>query len=153
MPLRPSGTPMPGVGAVRVMVPPAGAGCAGSGVRALCAVPAGGTSVVGCASGGVVGAVTGWSGGGTCGAAGVSPAAAKAIAHPISLIFTPVTVIGTEGARCRASLKFADPYRRGFREPQAPVLALPTGVEAAVFDAYSATVPTAASSHDRRRNP
>jgi hypothetical protein len=33
-----------------------------------------------------------------CAAAGVSPAAAKAIAHPINLIFTPVSVFGTGNA-------------------------------------------------------
>ncbi|HEX6603942.1 MAG TPA: hypothetical protein VF027_03560 [Sphingomicrobium sp.] len=41
-------------------------------------------------------AVAFWVGGlaGVCAAAGVSPAAAKAIAHPINLIFTPVTSLG-----------------------------------------------------------
>ena len=56
------------------------------------AVPAGGT-VAGAAA-------VGWAGG-LCwawAAAGISPAAAKAIAHPINLIFTPVTSLGLEVA-------------------------------------------------------
>src|SRR4051812_27947226 len=50
-------------------------------------------------------------------AAGVRPAAANAIAHPISLIRTPdVPGNGNAGAHPDCRL-----YRRGFREPQAPV--------------------------------
>ena len=54
--------------------------------------------------------------------AGVSPAAAKAIAHPISLIFTPGDVVGT-GKRAKPLALGCAPYRRGFPEPQAPLLA------------------------------
>src|SRR6478672_2910463 len=101
MPLRPSGSPIPGVGIMWPTVPGTTAGWAASGLAASCAVPAGG----------VAGAVAGaafWAFGlgepaGACAAAaGVSPAAAKAIAHPISLIFTPVACVGTGDARCRA---------------------------------------------------
>jgi hypothetical protein len=57
---------------------------------------------------------------GVCAAAGVSPAAAKAIAHPISLIVTPVPVFGAHAARdCAAGIWPL--YKRGFPEPQAPV--------------------------------
>jgi hypothetical protein len=41
---------------------------------------------------------------GACAAAGVSQAAAKAIAHPIRLIFTPVAALGPEARGKRASL-------------------------------------------------
>jgi len=62
---------------------------------------------------------------GVCAAAGVSPAAAKAIAHPISLIVTPVPVIGALAARdCATGIWLL--YKRGFPEPQAP---LPPSVE------------------------
>src|SRR3982751_4834083 len=75
MPLRPSGSPMPGVGIAWPTVPGTGAALAGAGAAVVAAG---------------VGAFAG-----VCAAAGVSPAAAKAIAHPISLIVTPVGVIGS----------------------------------------------------------
>jgi hypothetical protein len=52
----------------------------------FCAVPADGVTVIE----GAVAAGVDWLGAfaGVCAAAGVSPAAAKAIAHPINLIFT-----------------------------------------------------------------
>src|SRR4051812_5789100 len=78
MPLRPSGSPIPGVGIAWPTLPGTMAGWAASGVFAFCAVPAGGVAAVVAAG---VGALAG-----VCAAAGVSPAAAKAIAHPISLI-------------------------------------------------------------------
>src|SRR4051812_4511396 len=85
MPLRPSGSPMPGVGIMWPTLPGTIAGWAASGLVASCAVPAGGVAA-GWAAAVVAGAVVL---GGVCAAAGVSPAAAKAIAHPISLIFPP----------------------------------------------------------------
>ena len=60
------------------------ADCAASGLPAFCAVPAGGCAVVAAATTFWLGALAeAWA------AAGVSPAAAKAIAHPNSLIETP----------------------------------------------------------------
>jgi hypothetical protein len=76
---------MPGVGIMCPTEPGTIAGWAASGLVASCAVPAGGV-VAGAAASVVVGA---GEADGVCAAAGVSPAAAKAIAHPISLIFTP----------------------------------------------------------------
>ena len=65
----------------------------GVGLAGSCAVPAGGVAA-GAARAGRAGALAGaWA------AAGVSPAAARAIAHPISLIFTPVTIIGSRKRR------------------------------------------------------
>jgi hypothetical protein len=64
--------------------------CATSGWPGFWAVPAGGVTF----TDGALAAELFWLGAlaGVCAAAGVSPAAAKAIAHPISLIFTPVPV-------------------------------------------------------------
>ena len=76
------------------------AGCAASGLFGSCAVPAGGVA----AAGAVVAAA--WLGAGACAtaAAGVSPAAAKAITHPISFIDTPDSVPGTGSAEARPDL-------------------------------------------------
>ena len=63
---------------------------AGSASVGLCAVPADG---VACAL-----VTAGWVCAWACAAAGVIPAKARAIAHPISFIFTPVTCIRTESA-------------------------------------------------------
>lgn len=70
-----------------------------SGLFGFCAVPAGGVAALGCAAGGVpaLGCAVVGELAGACAAAadaGVSPAAAKAIAHPISLIRSP-DVLGT----------------------------------------------------------
>ena len=54
---------------------------------------------------------------GACAAAGVSQAAAKAIAHPIRLISTPEAMLRPEAQDCAAGV--APLYRRGFPEPQA----------------------------------
>src|SRR3954465_12052934 len=94
MPLRPSGSPIPGVGIMWPTLPGTTAGCAASGLVASCAVPAGGVAVV-TADG--VGALAGGVAGPWAAAAGVSPAAAKAIAHPINLIGSP-DVLGTGSA-------------------------------------------------------
>src|SRR5204863_5095928 len=77
------------------------AGCAASGFVASCAVPAGGV-----AAGTAAAAVGLVELAGVCAAAGVRPAAAKAIAHPISLIFTP-------GMRWDWSRGCASPQLRG----------------------------------------
>src|SRR5690348_6592718 len=110
MPLRPSGSPMPGVGIMWPTVPGTTAGCAASGLSGFCAVPAGGVAVLGCAAAIIAAwswvgwAAAVWAGAGElagacAAAAGVSPAAARAIAHPINLIFTPVGMLfGTQDA-------------------------------------------------------
>src|SRR4051794_1796831 len=88
MPLRPSGSPIPGVGIMCPTVPGTTAGCPTSALPAFCAVPAGGVGIV--AGAVVVDAFCVGALAGACAAAaGVSQAAAKAIAHPIRLIFTP----------------------------------------------------------------
>jgi hypothetical protein len=71
---------MPGVGIIWPTLPGTGAAVAGVG--------AAGTDA---GAGELAGA---------CAAAGVSPAAAKAIAHPINLIFTPGDVVGIGKSRC-----------------------------------------------------
>ena len=90
MPLLPFGSPMPGVGAITPIPAGAPAGAVPtSGLFGNWAVPAGGvgTLAAGAAAAGAV-----WAGGlaDACAAAGVSQAAAKAIAHPIRFISTPV---------------------------------------------------------------
>ena len=74
-------------------------GCAASGLVASCAVPAGGVAAERRRGGSLAGRCAC----GTCAAAGVSPAAAKAIAHPISLICTPDSAWNWE-ARMRARI-------------------------------------------------
>jgi hypothetical protein len=88
------------------MLPGTIAGWAASGLPAVWAVPAGGVAVE-------VEAVAFWAGAlaVVCAAAGVSPAAAKAIAHPISLICTPDSV--ELGARMRT--RFSGSIGAGFR--------------------------------------
>src|SRR5689334_9255610 len=111
MPLLPSGSPMPGVGAITPTPAGAPAGAvAASDLFGFCAVPAGGAGVAAVVW---VGALAG-----ACAAAGVSQAAAKAIAHPMCFISTPVTCLEPEGTGPR--LPSCALYRRGFSEPQAP---------------------------------
>jgi hypothetical protein len=63
---------------------------------------AAGAPAVAFSVGGLAGELTGpWA------AAGVSPAAAKAIAHPINLIFTPVTSLGLEARGPAPPVDFA----------------------------------------------
>src|SRR5205085_9367241 len=88
MPLRPSGSPIPGVGIMWPTVPGTIAVAAGAVARASA-----GATTVDCAVEAGAGVVGVWA------AAGVSPAAARAIAHPINRIVTPDTVIGTEKRR------------------------------------------------------
>src|SRR5215213_3718983 len=86
MPMRPSdGSPTPTVGSIWPTEPGTTAGAVGaSGLPGFCAVPAGGVATLAAAEAFWLGALAG-----PCAAAGVSPAAAKAIAHPISLIEIP----------------------------------------------------------------
>src|SRR5690348_9875317 len=111
---------MPGVGNACPTEPGTTAAArAASGCPAVCAVPARGVAV----TDGLVAAELDWLGAlaGVCAAAGVSPAAAMAIAHPISLICTPVPVIGAHEARnCATGIWGL--YKRGFPEPQAPAV-------------------------------
>ena len=101
---------MPGVGSAWPTEPGTTVGgWAASGLPGFCAVPAGGVAVV--AAAGALGAGAVW----LMAAAGVSPAAAKAIAHPISLIFTPGWNRRAAGLR----LRNIRPYKHGFPEPQA----------------------------------
>src|ERR1700760_4351160 len=94
---------MPGVG---IMWPGApgtiAGGVAASGLVASCAVPAGGVAVAeGAADAPWLGALPGaWA------AAGVSPAAAKAITHPISLINIPCSggTVNAEAPKLRGSI-------------------------------------------------
>jgi hypothetical protein len=76
---------MPGVGIMCPVVPGTIAGWPASGLPGFCAVPAGGVATGA--------AMFVWAGAGVlagvCAVAGVSQAAARAIAHPIRLIFTP----------------------------------------------------------------
>src|SRR5579864_6019842 len=100
---------MPGVGAI---VGSAAGSCAGVAVAVLgllefWAKPAGGAA--GCAG---AGAVTAGVLAGACAAAGVSQAAANAIAHPIRLISTPGNMLEPE-TQVRASLR-CGLYRLGF---------------------------------------
>jgi len=84
---------MPGVGIMWPTDPGTIAGWAASGLVASCAVPAGGVAVVADETFSVGAVVGAWA----AAAAGVSPAAAKAIAHPINLIISP-DVLGTGNA-------------------------------------------------------
>src|SRR5438067_3608797 len=68
-----------------------------SALAGFCAVPAGGAGTVVAAVAVAAGELAG-----VCAAAGVSPAAARAIAHPINFIFTPVGTRWDGNARCRA---------------------------------------------------
>ncbi len=103
MPLRPSGSPIPGVGIMWPTLPGTiAAGWAASGGAASWAVPAAGAAAATFPAGAAAGACAA--------AAGVSPAAAKAIAHPISLINTP-GMLGT--GRAGACPGFAAPIGAG----------------------------------------
>src|SRR5437764_9767823 len=98
MPFRPSGSPMPAVGSMCPMLPGTTVGgWAVSGLPGFCAVPAGGVAAA--AAGAFWVDEPAWA----SAAAGVSPAAAKAIAHPISLIDTPA-VPGTGHADAHPDL-------------------------------------------------
>src|SRR6476469_4308754 len=115
--MRPSGSPMPGVGATVGRAAATGS-CAGealaaSGLFGFWANPAGGA--VGWVA---AGAVAAGELAGACAAAGVSHAAAKAIAHPIRLISTPGHLL--EPINAGARHRDCPLYRRGFCEPQAP---------------------------------
>src|SRR5687768_4143176 len=110
IPLPPTGTPSPGVGGVTS----AGGAPAGS---TTAAPSAGGSCVAGCCAAAVA---AGSPACGACAAAGVSPAAARTIAHPISFIRTfEDTGLGL-GPPLRGPRNGAA-YRRGFSCPQAPV--------------------------------
>src|SRR6476619_1487104 len=114
MPLRPSSSPTPGVGIAWPTLPGTIDGWAASGLAAPWTVPAVGVAAApGAAEAFWAGALAV-----VCAAAGVSPAAAKAIAHPISLIFTPVSnALGRKREKPRPLI--GGLYRRGFSDPQA----------------------------------
>lgn len=116
--MRPSGWPIPGVGATVGSAAAtgswAGDAVAASGFAAFWANPAGGAAVGWAAAGVLVaGALAG-----ACAEAGVSQAAAKAIAHPIRFISTPDSMLEPKTQDC--AINVAPLYRRGFSAPQAP---------------------------------
>src|SRR5215213_2960871 len=106
MPLPPTGWPMPGVGGVTSAGATTGAAAAPSAVGWAAVVAAGADAC------------------GACAAAGVSPAAARAIAHPISFILTFEDQgwdQSLEWGRRREGPGFRRPYRLGFSRSQAAV--------------------------------
>src|SRR5690348_4951276 len=101
--MRPSGSPMPGVGGSVGMAVAAScdAGAvAASGLFGACAKPAVGVALGWAAAGALAeGALAG-----ACAAAGVSPAAAKAIAHPMCFISTPEAMLEPKTQDCAAGV-------------------------------------------------
>src|SRR6185503_11641454 len=100
--MRPSGSPIPGVGATVGSAAATGScpgvAVAASGELGFCAKPAGGAAFGWAATG----ALAGGGLAGVCADAGVSQAAAKAIAHPIRFICTPGDYLEPE-AQVRAT--------------------------------------------------
>ena len=90
---------------------------------------------------------------GACAAAGVSPAAARAIAHPISFIRTPVTWVGTGTLAARAP-ELGGLIGAAFRSLKRQFRRIAASVEARLARSLFSAAPTAVERwHDRRRNP